>query len=50
MKNNFPNNENFKKQKTYNQEHLTNELNRKVDSILERTQILDKKKKSKDNE
>ena len=44
MKNNFPNNGNFKNQKTYNQDLLTNELNRKVDSILERTQILDKKK------
>ena len=45
MKNNFPDDENFKKLKTFNQDYLTNELNRKVDSILERTQILDKKKK-----
>ena len=44
MKNNFPDDENFKKLKTFNQDYLTNELNRKVDSILERTQILDKKK------
>ena len=47
MKNNFPDDENFKKLKTFNQDYLTNELNRKVDSILERTQILDKKKNQK---
>ena len=44
MKNNIVNVENIKKQKTFAQDYLSNEINKKVDSILRRSQILYKKK------
>ena len=44
MKNNIVNVENIQKQKTFAQDYLSNEINKKVDSILRRSQILYKKK------